>query len=357
MICHIIRCSNLLQLLKVLVTVSLGFIYSATTTLFGVMAVQKFTGTGGSSSQATTKGIKIATATKPAAPAKPFSDETWKLFWVGTVTSGVLSVLATRTDFAYATLLQTIFLTFVTGASYIWGARLPTAFVKVVHPLVTSSILILLAIRGLGMIINVEFLDVLQMYKTGKLLPFHQTGAGDLLMYALGPSVVSFAIAMYSRKKLLASNLLGLITAMLVSSIGGLFGTGLFVRLIKLGGGSNSAMVRLSLLARNITTALALPLTAMIGGDLSIAAAVVCLTGILGASYGKLLLNYLKISDPLLRGLAIGSSAQGLGVASLADEVDAFPFAAIAMVLTAIAGTTLASIPSIQQAIIKTTIG
>lgn len=116
-------------------------------------------------------------------------------------------------------------------------------------------------------------------------------------------------------------------------------------------------MVRLSMVARNITTALALPLTAMIGGDLSIAAAVVCMTGIIGASYGKSLLAYLGVTDPLLRGLAIGSSAQGLGVASLADEPDAFPFAAIAMVLTAVAGTTLAAIPSIQSAIIKTATG
>jgi putative effector of murein hydrolase len=341
-----------------MLTIVLGFMYSATTTIVGVSAVQRLTGTGSAAISITplkttrAKIQKVVAASKPIAQ-KPFTDETWKAFWVGTVVTGTASLLGTKTSFEYSKLLQTLFLSFVTGASYIWSARLPAGYVKVVHPLVTSSVLIMASIKVLGQITGVEFLDGLRSYKTGKLYPLTQTGAGDLLMYALGPSVVSFAIAMYSRRTLLVSNLIGVLSAMLIASLGGLFGTAVFVKLIGVGStAKNGALIRLSLLARNITTALALPLTALIGGDLSIAAAVVCLTGIAGASYGKAFLDALGVTDPLLRGLAIGSSAQGLGVASMADEVDAFPFAAMAMVLTAIAGTTFAAIPSIQKALI-----
>ena len=148
------------------------------------------------------------------------------------------------------------------------------------------------------------------------------------------------------------------ITAMVISSAGGLYATGAFVRLIQLGGKTgNAALVRLSILARNVTTALAMALTDMVGGDLSIAAAVVCMTGILGASYGKPLLDAMGVKDPICRGLGIGSSAQGLGVASMADEPDAFPFAAIAMVLTAVAATSLAAIPSVRETLIDVTTG
>ena len=85
-------------------------------------------------------------------------------------------------------------------------------------------------------------------------------------------------------------------------------------------------MVRRSILPRNVTTALAMVITEMLGGDIGIAVAIVCITGVLGATYGKKLLNHvLRIEDPITRGLAIGSSAQGLGVASMADEPDAFP--------------------------------
>lgn len=181
-----------MQIIKVAGTIGIGFIYSLTTTIIGVTAIRKLTGqqaVAPPTTNITTKpkrSPKGPSSVAAAVPAKPFSDETWKLFSVGTVVSGILSIIATRSTFEYASLLQTVFLAFVTGGAYIWSARLPTAFVKLVHPLVTSSILILSTIRLLGLCTDVEFLDVLRAYKTGKLMPLHKTGAGDLLMYALG---------------------------------------------------------------------------------------------------------------------------------------------------------------------------
>lgn len=186
-----------------------------------------------------------------------------------------------------------------------------------------------------------------------------KAGAGDYLLYILGPGVVAFAISVYSRKSLLFRNLPMVLTAMIVSSAGGLFATGAFVRVLQLGGksGADSALIRLSVLARNITTALAMALTDMIGGDVSIIAAVVCLTGILGASYGVALLDSMGIKDPICRGLGIGSSAQGLGVAAISGEPDAFAFASVAMVLTAVSATTLVSFPAVRSALIQVTTG
>jgi putative effector of murein hydrolase len=166
----------------------------------------------------------------------------------------------------------------------------------------------------------------------------------------LGPSVVSFAISMYSRKHLLKENFLIVVASMLVSSLGALFGTAALTKLVQLGGSSSSAlMLKLSMLARNVTTALAIPITQILGGDVSIAVVVVVLTGILGAQYGRRLLDMAGIRDPVTRGLAVGCSAQGLGVSSMVPEPDAFPFAAMAMVLTAIAGTVLVSVPQIKD--------
>jgi hypothetical protein len=42
-----------------------------------------------------------------------------------------------------------------------------------------------------------------------------------------------------------------------------------------------------------------------------------------------------------------------LGVASLAGEPDAFPFAAMSMVLNAIAATVLVSIPAVKTALVE----
>jgi LrgB-like family len=200
--------------------------------------------------------VKVIASKAPASSPKPFGDQTTDLFAKGSLVFGILSVIATRTKFAYSAQLQTVFLGFFTVYSYVWGARLPTGFTKFVHPLVTSSTVVYVGCQILAKITGQDLLNVLRAYKVGSLHPM-KAGPGDVLLYLLGPSVVSFAISMYSRRQLLRSNLLVVLTAMLVSSAGGLFGTAAMVRLITLGGASG-AILRLSVLARNVTTALAI---------------------------------------------------------------------------------------------------
>lgn len=342
------------QILKVLLVVSLGFVFTLTTTTFAVVGVR--TATGGMAPQGSGGGVTSSAKSIAKGPlTKPFSDQTATFFSRLTLFSGILSILATRDKHTYRNPLQTLFLGSYTVSAYVWGARLSPSFTKLVHPLVTSSGIILASIALLAKVTGKDFHACLRTYRVGS-LGVMKAGPGDILLYLLGPSVVSFAISMYSRRDLLKKNLLVVITAMLVSSFGGLFGTAAFVRLISLGG-KNGRMVRLSVLARNVTTALSMALTQMLGGDISIAASVVVLTGIIGATYGKSFLTAMGITDPICRGLGIGSSSQGLGVASIADEPDAFPFAAIGMVLTAISATTIGSIPVLKDALIKLATG
>jgi putative effector of murein hydrolase len=338
---------DLKQILKVILTVSVGFVFTMLTTTFSVVALRKAQGTyieGGSAAKAST-----------GPSAKPFSEASWGVFSKGSVLLGAASIWATRTGNAYANPIQTAFLSVLTLACYIWSANLPSGFVNVVHPLATSSVLVLAFIRGLAQVTDREYINVLKTYRVASLSPM-KAGAGDVLLYLLGPSVVAFAVSVYSRRELLKRNLLAVLTAMFMSSAGSLFATAFFVRAISLGVGTG-AMIRLSVLSRNITTALAMVITSLVGGDISIAASVVCLTGIIGGTYGKPLLDLMGIKDPICRGLGIGSSAQGLGVAAIANEPDAFPFAAIAMVLTAIAATSLTSIPAFKDALIKAATG
>jgi putative effector of murein hydrolase len=49
----------------------------------------------------------------------------------------------------------------------------------------------------------------------------------------------------------------------------------------------------------------------------------------------------------------MGAAGQGLGVAAMMPEKDAFPFAAINMVLTAICASTLVSIPAVKESLVK----
>ncbi|KAL7566879.1 hypothetical protein ACA910_021369 [Epithemia clementina (nom. ined.)] len=352
------------EILKVISVVVLGLLYTIFTVGTAVMALRGVGGASAVHNNGLTKKrrfqrVKVPSVSQSIKKARilPFTEQQVQSFGTLAIVTGILTYITSASKHSWAKPCETSFLTFFTVATYMWAARLPASFVAAVHPLVTTCLLILAMVRGLSVVTNRSFTSILQGYKVGS-LQWNKAGSGDVLLYLLGPSAVSFAISMYSKRVLLSKNLLVVVTAVLVSSVGGLFGTAAFVRAIQLGGKSlNARTVRLSVLSRNVTTALALALTNMMGGDLSIAAAVVCLTGVMGATYGKAILEFWGITDPITRGLCIGSSAQGLGVASMADEPDAFSFAAMAMVLTALTSTTLVTFPAIKQALLKLATG
>lgn len=336
-----------LDVLKVLSMIVFGFIFTMSTTSYLVLAMR--TAQGLVAPKIETVVSKAAVATPVAAPAKPFTEETYNFLLQGTVLTGAISMAATRQNYVYATPLRTLFMFLGTVFTYVFGARLPSSFTKVVHPLVTSTTGTLLLTRLDSLITGSSFEDVLKTYRTGSLSPM-KTGAGDLLLFLLGPAVGCLSVAMYSRKKIMAENLAVVVVAMLCSAFGGLFGTAWYVRLLNIG---SSTMVRLSLLSRNVTTALAIVITQLLGGDMAIAASVVVLTGIFGATVGRGLLDSFKIDDPVSRGLGMGAAGQGLGVAAMMPEKEAFPFAAINMVLTAVCATALVSVPSVKEMLIN----
>lgn len=328
--------------------VVLGFLYSMSTVCFSVLGLRQ---AQGAIVIKKPSGKKKVSSKSGGKATKAFRESTKEWLMKAAAVSAVVSITATRMKFKYATTLETLFLGVSTFASFVWAAYLPAAFNKVVHPLVMSTLLSWVTMMIAGMLTDRSFETVLRTYKVGS-LNWKTTGAGDILLNLLGPSVISFAISMYSRKNLLRDNLPVVLAAMLMSSVGGLFGTAAFVRLVSLGG-RFGRQVRLSVLGRNVTTALAMAVTSILGGDISIAASVVVMTGIIAATYGRPLMDAMGVTDPIARGLGIGSAGQGLGAAAMVPEPDAFPFAAMAMVLTAISATTLVSIPSIKKALIE----
>jgi putative effector of murein hydrolase len=339
--------------LKVLSMIVLGFGFTMASTGYLVLAMRTAQGLVeekvAEPAAAPARGRKSTAVAAPAAPKKPFTDESFEFLLKGTVVTGAISVAATRQSSKYATPLRTIFMFFGTVLTYIFGARLPSGFTKVVHPLVTSTAGTLLLTKLDSLLTGSSFEDVLRTYKAGSLSP-SKTGAGDLLLFLLGPAVGCLAVPMYGRKKIMADNLLVIVLAMLCSSVGGLFGTAWYVRLLNI---SSKTMIRLSLLSRNVTTGLAIVITQILEGNIAIAASVVVLTGIFGATVGRGLLDILGIEDPVSRGLGMGAAGQGLGVAAMMPEKEAFPLAAINMVLTGLCATALVSIPSVKETLVS----
>jgi len=182
--------------------------------------------------------------------------------------------------------------------------------------------------------------------------PVH-LGAGDVLLYMLGPAVIALSCQMYNKKQLMKENIKEVSAAIATSSIGGLLGTSLFVKMLNIA----SPTLRLSCLSRNITSPLAMAISSILGGDISIAVSMVVITGLIGANFGANILNVAGIRDPVARGLGIGAAAHGLGTAAFKDESDAFPFAAIGMALTACLCTVMVSVPAVKSLIMKIALG
>ena len=90
--------------------------------------------------------------------------------------------------------------------------------------------------------------------------------------------------------------------------------------------------VIISIAPKSVTTPIAMGIAETLGGIPTLAAVLVILTGILGATLVTPLLNLLRIKDYAARGFAVGIAAHGIGTAR-AFQVNemAGAFAGIAM--------------------------
>lgn len=319
------------ELAKVGAVVALGFLFSLFTTAYAVTMVRSGTQTSTPIESDSTNGKSAS-----GKPSMPYSTELFSWLLIVTALSGSSSVVSGH--------LRGVYLLFTTLSSFVFGSRL-LKIKSIVHPLVTCTGLTWASMQLMRYCSpETTFISWLQTYKAS---------AGRVLLFGLGPAVVSLAISMYERRQLMRDNLKAVGTSILVSTLTGLFGTAFAVRLLAVANPS----IRLSLLSRNITSPLAMAIAGMLNADVSLAVSMVVVTGLLGANFGGNLLSAFGIKDGVARGLAIGSAAHGLGTAALAQEREAFPFAAIAMALTATAATVTVSIPFFRTLLVRIALG
>ena len=344
------------QLLKVSMLLISGFLFSLFSTAYSVLFVRLLNGSNQPklSPPSTIVGNPGLTTTTTTTSSKPFSDDMLRMLSSIGLVFSAFSIAAFQVDAlkAFQNPLQTIAMLFATLASFVFGARLPKPVTKLIHPLVTCTSFMLVLSQLMGMVTQRSFLTMIASYRT-KSLSFMHTGPGDILLYMLGPSVVALACQMYSRKDLMRKNMAEVGTAAAVSSMAGLFGTAFMLRFFHI----LNPLVRLSTLSRNVTSPLAIAIAGILGADTSLAVSMVVISGLIGANFGRAILDMAGIKDAVARGLGMGAAAHGLGTAAIAEEKDAFPFAAISMALTATGATVLVSVPAVKKALIKVALG
>ena len=159
-----------------------------------------------------------------------------------------------------------------------------------VHPIAVSMILVIATLLLLG----IDY-------------PTFKQGAA-FLDFLLGPSVVALGYLLYEQMGHLRGREIIILVATLV---GGLVGIGSVIALGLLFNLDDALIA--SLQPKSATIPIALPLSQQWGGIESVTAIVVFFTGLIGSIVGPWILEKCGITNPIARGLALGSAAHGIG--------------------------------------------
>lgn len=135
---------------------------------------------------------------------------------------------------------------------------------------------------------------------------------GSYLTWWLGPATVALAVPMYRHGMALRRSLPRLALIVVAGSMVGMATAGLTAWLL----GAPLPVV-MSTVPKSVTTPIAIEVSKELNGIPQITIALVILTGVLGASFGAPLLRLVGVRDDRAIGAAVGTSAHGIGTASL----------------------------------------
>lgn len=157
--------------------------------------------------------------------------------------------------------------------------------------------------------------------------------SAQLVHFLLGPATVALAVPLFEQSRRLRHAWLPLLGGIVV---GTLTTTASALGLAWALGASKSTLA--SLVPKSVTTPVAMGISQQLGGLPSLTAVLVVTTGIVGAASARWWFARLHIADdPMVRGLALGVAAHGIGTArafQIDEETGAF--AGLAMGLTAL---------------------
>lgn len=182
---------------------------------------------------------------------------------------------------------------FITFAAYVLGLFLKKKFKAVLfNPILISVALIMIVL----VIFDVDY----DAYYNG----------AKYISYLLTPSTVCLAIPLYEQFQLLKKNAVAILVGILCGTLTSLLGVFVFAFIF---GMDHASYV--TLLPKSITTAIGMGVSEELGGYVSLTVAVIIITGLIGNMLAEVLCKICRITDPVAKGVAIGTSAHALGTA------------------------------------------
>ena len=128
------------------------------------------------------------------------------------------------------------------------------------------------------------------------------------LTYLLTPATVCLAIPLYEQFKLLKQNVTAIMVGISTGVVTALLSIFLMSLLFKLG-----HQEYVTLLPKSITTAIGIGLSEEMEGYVSITVASIMITGLFGNIAGEMICKLFRITHPIAKGVAFGTSAHVMG--------------------------------------------
>jgi predicted murein hydrolase (TIGR00659 family) len=139
---------------------------------------------------------------------------------------------------------------------------------------------------------------------------------GNFILFLLGPSVVALGLPLYQRRREILAKKIPILVGVTAGAVASIISASGLAWLL---GGSRETV--LSLAPKSVTTPIAIGIAEKIGGLAPLTAAIVVLTGCLGAICGPEFCRLIGVREPTAMGLAVGTAAHGIGTARML-EVD-----------------------------------
>ena len=165
---------------------------------------------------------------------------------------------------------------------------------KVKISLATPVLVASLLAAGVLLLLDIDY----EKYKAGT----------EVISFFLTPATVCLAIPLYRQLVLLKKHPV----AILCGVASGVLTTMVSIYLMSLAFGLNHQQY-VTLLPKSITTAIGMGVSEKVGGIVTITVVSISITGILGNMIAEVLLRVCRITEPIAKGLAIGTASHALG--------------------------------------------
>lgn len=201
---------------------------------------------------------------------------------------------------------------------------------KLKHPLVNPNLISIILVIAILLTFDIDY----ETYNS----------SAKYLSFLLTPATICLAVPLYEQLELLKKHF----AAIIIGILSGIAASGISILLLSIAFGLDQALY-ITLLPKSITTAIGITVSEELGGYPSLTVVAIMIAGLLGNVFAETACKLFKITEPIARGVGIGTSSHALGT-SKAMEIGEIEGAmsglsiAVAGVLTVIAASLFAQI-------------